>query len=86
MAETVYILCALTSLACALLLWRGYPRSRARLLMWSSLCFAALAANNTVLFIDLVLLPQVDFLMVRTLIALLGLILLLYGLIWEAEE
>ena len=39
MAETVYILCALTCMACAVLLLRGYRRSRARFLLWSSICF-----------------------------------------------
>jgi drug/metabolite transporter superfamily protein YnfA len=85
MAETVYILCGLTSIACTFLLWRGYRKSKARFLMWSSLCFAALGANNIVLFVDLVLLPNVDLLMLRTLIALVGLLILLYGLIWDAE-
>jgi hypothetical protein len=85
MAETVYVLCAATSIACAVLLWRGYRRSRARFLLWSSLCFAALGANNALLFVDLVLLPNVDLRLVRTLAALGGLLVLLYGLIWDAE-
>jgi drug/metabolite transporter superfamily protein YnfA len=84
MAETVYILCALTSMACTFLLWRGYRRSRSRLLLWSSLCFAALAANNILLFVDLVLLPNTDLLMLRTVVALVGLLVLLFGLIWDA--
>ena len=31
----VYLLCFLASVLCALLLLRGYQRSRARLLLWS---------------------------------------------------
>ena len=31
MAEAVYIMCGVASLVCAVLLWRGYRRSRARL-------------------------------------------------------
>lgn len=85
LGEIVYALCALTSLACAWLLWRGYRRSRARLLLWSCLCFGALAVNNILLFVDLVLLPKVDLLTVRTITSLVGLIILLYGLIWETE-
>jgi hypothetical protein len=46
MAETVYILCALTSLACAVLLVRGYRRTPSRLLLLSSFCFVGLALNN----------------------------------------
>lgn len=86
MASAVYILCAITALACALLLWRGYRRTGARLLLWSALCFLALTANNIALFVDLVVLPtEVDLTLVRSGLALLGLVLLLYGLIWEAE-
>ena len=86
MAEAVYILCALTSLACAIMLARGYARSRARLLLWSSLCFVGFALNNALLVVDKVLLPtQVDLTILRTTAALLGLLILLYGLIWDAE-
>lgn len=85
MVKIVYILCAITSLACAGLLIRGYLRSRVRLLLWSSLCFIGLAANNVILFIDLVVLPDVDLAMWRNLSSLVGLSLLLYGLIWDAR-
>ena len=91
LSVAVYLLCAATSLACALLLFRGYRRSRARFLLWSSLCFAGLAVNNAILFIDQVVLPNVSGLMGvefglwRSGAALLGLMLLLYGLIWDAE-
>jgi hypothetical protein len=91
MAAAVYILCALTSLACAALLLRAYTRGGPRFLLWSGLCFVALAANNAILFVDKVLLPDVDrvlgvdFSVWRAATALLGLLLLLYGLIWDAE-
>ena len=93
MAETVYVLCALTSLACAVLLFRGYSRSKARLLLWSSLCFLCLALNNVLLFIDKVVLPDththallgVHFAVWRSLAALAGLSLLLVGLVWDTD-
>ncbi len=85
MAELVYILCAITSLACCVLLWRGYRRSRARFLLWSSLCFLAMAGNNAMLFVDLVILPQVNLLLARSALALAGMLILLFGLIWDAE-
>jgi hypothetical protein len=85
MAEAIYILCAATSLACTVLLWRGYRRSHARFLLWSSLCFLCLAANNVLLFVDLVLLPDRDLSAARSFSALAGLLLLLYGLIWDAD-
>ncbi len=85
MAEAVYILCALTSVACAVLLLRGYSRSGLRLLLWSGLCFAALAVSNMVLFADLVVFRGVDMSLWRSSIALIGIATLLYGLIWDAQ-
>lgn len=85
MAETVYILCTLTSFACAVLLLRGYRRSRARFLLWCALCFVGLAANNLLLFVDLVLLPDVDLSLYRSLTAIGAIAVLLYGLIWDTE-
>lgn len=85
MAEAVYLLCAATSIACAALLLRGYQRQRTRLLLWSSLCFVSLAANNALLFIDLIMVPGVDLSFWRGLTGLVGVSLLLFGLIWESR-
>ena len=85
MATLVYTLCALTSLACAVLLLRGYASSRARLLLWAGLCFAGLAANNVLLLIDKRVVPTMDLSMWRSLPALAGVALLLYGLVWETR-
>jgi hypothetical protein len=60
MAAAVYVLCMLTSAFCAVLLFREYRRSRARLLLWSSLSFVGWAANNAFVFLDFVVLPMVD--------------------------
>ena len=81
----VYVLCALTSLACAVLLLRAYRRMRQRLLLWSGLCFAGLALNNALLVIDTRFVPETDLSLVRTLPALVGVSLLLYGFIWDAD-
>lgn len=83
MGLVVYTLCALTSLVCAVLLLRSYRRSRVRLLLWSGLCFACFTLNNIVLIIDVQVLPQQDLSLIRTLPSLLGVVLLLYGLVWE---
>lgn len=86
MAEAVYILCALTSVACAVLLLRGYRRSGMRLLLWSGLCFVTLAVSNVVLFVDLVIVPKdIDLTLIRSSLGLVGVAILLYGLIWDAQ-
>ncbi len=85
MASTVYLLCALTSVFCAGLLIRSYLASRVPLLLWSTLCFVGLAWNNVLLFIDVVIVPEFDLFLWRTLGALLGLALMTFGLVWEAK-
>ena len=85
MAEIVYALCALTSIACAWLLFRKYLARRARLLFWASLCFLGLAANNVLLFADLVLFPTIDLSGWRTAAALLGMSVLVYGLVADSR-
>lgn len=85
MAAFVYVLCFLTSSGCAVLLSRTYRRGRAKLLFWSSLCFVGLALNNLLLFVDLVLVPDVDLEIWRTSVALASVGLLLYGLVGEAR-
>jgi hypothetical protein len=86
MAETVYLLCALTSIVCAGLLIRSYRRSRTPLLLWSSLCFVGLAINNALLFVDLVLLVnEVELALVRSTIGLVSLLILIFGLIWHVH-
>jgi hypothetical protein len=85
-ALILYGLCALTSVACMLLLFRGYRRSGLRLLLWSALCFVGLSVSNILLFFDLaVFTDSVDLRPWRLAAALAGLLFLLYGFIWEAE-
>jgi hypothetical protein len=85
MAELVYLSCALASLLGAILLIRSYLASRTQLLLWSSLCFVGLALNNALLFIDLTIAPAVDLSLYRSLLALAGLLLLLFGLVWHVH-
>lgn len=85
MSGAVYVLCGLTALVCAALLLRGYWRSGTRLLLWSCLCFVGLALDNAFLFLDVIVFPQTDLSAWRSLPALTGLALLLYGLIWDAR-
>lgn len=83
---SVYLLCFLTSAACAWLLARSYRRSTARLLFWSALCFLFLAANNLLVIFDLLILPEADFRLARYGLALAALGVLLFGFIWDLEE
>ena len=83
MAEITYILCGLTSIACVVLLLRGYLTARMPLLFWAALCFVGLAIDNALLFVDVVLLPHVDLSILRTTAALVGVAILLYGMIWD---
>ena len=85
MAEIVYSLCAILSIACATLLVRGYLRSRARFLMWSALCFVFLAVNNILLFLDKIVFKEMDFSMWRSGAAMVAMALLVIGLVWDAE-
>jgi hypothetical protein len=85
MAEAVYILCGVTSVCCAILLLRGYRQSRTKLLFWSSLCFVGLALNNVLLFVDLIIVPAMDLSLARNFVALLAMMILLFGLIWERQ-
>jgi hypothetical protein len=83
MAEVIYLLCAVASTACVVLLGRSWRRQRTGLLLSSLLGFTALAANNCLLFIDLTLFPSLDLALLRNGTALLAVVLLLAGLIWE---
>lgn len=85
MATIVYALCGLTSIACAVLLLRAYSASRVRLLLWAGLCFVGLALNNVLLFVDMRMVPGMDLSVWRSLPALAGLLLLVYGLVWESR-
>jgi hypothetical protein len=83
MATLIYALCALTSIAAAALLLRGYRTTGARLLLWAGLCFVGLSINNVLLFVDLGLAPEIDLSVWRSLPTVIGLGLLTYGLVWE---
>jgi hypothetical protein len=85
MAAAVYVLCALTSLACAILLLRAYQTRGVRLLLWSGLAFVGFTAGNMMLVMDRIVIgPEVDLSIWRSLPVLAGLAVLIYGLVWDA--
>jgi hypothetical protein len=84
MAEAVYVLCMLTSLFCAFLLFRSYRAQHSRLLLWSTVCFAGLALSNALLVVDLLILPEtIDLRPLRTGIAFTSTAVFLGALVWE---
>lgn len=86
MEGAVYILCAITALGCCLLLFRSYQQKRVPLLLWCGLFFFALSCENVILFVDLILVPDVNLAIVRDSVALAGAAALLNGLIWEVKD
>jgi hypothetical protein len=85
MAPLFYALCALTASFCAWLLLRGYYRSRYKLLLWGGLCFIGLTLNNALVVVDKLLLPEINLFTLRLTVALIALLVLLYGIIWDAD-
>lgn len=85
MTSIIYSLCALTAFLCAGLLLQAYRRSHYRLLLWGGLCFTVLTVNNVMLILDKLIVHTVDLSTERLLVALLAMMILLYGLIWDTE-
>jgi hypothetical protein len=86
MAAAVFVLCAATSIACAVLLLRGWWNGRVRLLLWSGLSFVGLAVNNVMLVVDELLVRERDLQLTRDVSGFLGVAILLVGLVWDATE
>lgn len=85
MDKVIYTLCALTALVCAVLLLRGYLRTRFRLLLWSGLCFGGLTLNNALLVLDKAVLTQTDLSTLRLFVGLVAVLLLVVGLVLESD-
>jgi len=84
-ATLVYLLCAILSTVCAIMLYRGFRKSRARLLFWAALCFLGLAVNNTLLFVDVSVGLAMDLSLWRSIPGLVGISALVYGMIWDVR-
>ena len=70
----------------AVLLTRAYRSSGYRLLFWSASCFWGLTLTNGIAVIDLFVLPQHDLYGLRLATGLLSMIVLIYGMAWEADK
>ena len=84
-AEVIYLLCAASSLLVAALLLRQYMRRRTRLVLWSVACFAALAVNNVLVYVDLVMFTGVDLSLYRSMAGAVAMSIMVYGLVWETR-
>jgi Family of unknown function (DUF5985) len=69
----------------------AYLRTKARLLLRSSVCFFALTVNNVLLFVDKVILPGrgprlgVHFQVWRSIAVAVGMVILVAGLICDSD-
>jgi len=86
MDKTIYVMCAVTAMACCALLASSYLRTRFRLLLWSSLCFAGLAVNNAILFLDKTVFSDIDLSTWRLAIGLAAMLTLVAGLILDGDR
>jgi hypothetical protein len=86
MGPAVYIIGVVVTFCCGVLLMRAYANVRKRLLLWSGICFFGLAVSNLLVFLDLVILPDVDLYRWRLITAAVAMLLLVYGLVWEGER
>lgn len=84
--SAIFVLSMLTAGGCSALLFRAYGRTRTRLLLWSAICFAGLAVNNALVFVDLIVIPEVSLIWLRASVALLSLLVLIRGLVWDAPQ
>lgn len=85
MDKLIFGLCAAAALLCAVLLLRGYARNGSRLLLWSGACFVLLSISNAIIIADRWVFTTIDLSTPRLVAALAGMVLLIYGLIWENE-
>lgn len=86
LAEAIYLLSGATCLAAAAMLLRQYLRRRGPLLLWSFAAFVGLSLNNALVYVDLVLVSGIDLAPVRATLGAVSMAILLYGLIWGADE
>ena len=85
MAETIYVLCFLSSLAASGLLMRAYFATHQRILLWTGLGFVFICLNNLLLIVDLLVIPDTDMSPIRHVTTLVGASLIVFGLVWDHD-
>ncbi len=78
---TVYMLCAVTCVLCAVLLLNANRKAPSPLLFWSGVFFSLFAVSNVLLFIDLVLVAEVDLSLLRAAMTAVAHLVLVIGFI-----
>ncbi len=78
----IYLLHTAVSLLCSVLLLRAYFQVRKRLLFWSGMYFAGTTLVNALVFVDLIVVPNVNLYPLRLGISLVAAGMLVFGLIW----
>ena len=68
------------------MLLRQYLRVRSRLLLWSVICFVGLAANNVLVYVDMVMFTGVDLSLYRAVAGTIAVAIMVYGLVWETRS
>jgi hypothetical protein len=84
--EAIYLLCAATSVAAAVLLMRQYAARRTPMLLWSCIGFLGLAVNNVLVYLDFSVVRGTDLSLPRSLAGATAMVALVYGLIRDAGE
>ena len=85
-AEGIFLACGATSLVVAAMLLRQYLRVRSRLLLWSVICFVGLAANNVLVYVDMVMFTGVDLSLYRAVAGTIAVGIMVYALVWETRS
>lgn len=83
MPGLIYIICGLTSLGSAWLLGRGALKRHDGLMFWSSLCFFGMGVNNLLLYLNFIIFPEVELLIVARIAMVFSVLVLNFGLIWH---
>ena len=86
MTALIYLLCAAASLFTTVLLLRHWRRTRLGLLFWSGICFLTLTLANALLFVDRILVQNLNLTIYRNSITLLAVVFMLFGLIMGRRE
>jgi hypothetical protein len=81
----VSVVAVLATVACSVVLFRGYILQRVRVLKWSAIFFAFLTVNNVALFVDVLVFPSLDLRLARLIPTVMGTACLLYGFVWDFE-